>query len=168
MKKKTLIFYYIIPLMFCQVLAPNVGAITEAQETAIIENCSDIKESLKKVQKDDSKTRVYLGGYYEAILTRFITPLNIRLVENNLSSAKLIENQNEFVADKSLFADDFIVYQKNLEDLVSIDCKEEPEEFYEKLDIVRQKRAVMVQDTLKIRSLLTSHVRLVEGLKGKI
>ena len=145
-----------------------VGAITENQEKAITEHCSEIKEQLKTVQKDDARTRVHLGGRYETILTEFMTPLNVRLLENNLSSAELVENQNNFAETKSLFNSDYINYQQVLEELVAMDCKKEPTGFYEKLDKVRQKRKIVEQDVLKLRNLISKHVRLVTELRSKI
>lgn len=170
MDKKRLTLYYIILLVFLQVFVmfpPNTMAITKEQETAIASKCGVIKDDLKKVQKEDARTRVYLGGYYETILTKFITPLNVRLVENNLSSAGLVENQNNFADARTLFMSDFIVYQQGLEELVGIDCKTEPEKFYDKLKVVQQKRKTMVQDVLKIRNLISEHVKLVTNLKRK-
>ena len=195
MKKKGLTFYCIILLMFCQDLLRKsrllgvglkvqiaffallvslsgqfcvVQAIGPDQSAAIAEHCDMIKDDLKKVQKEDARARVYLGGYYETILTKFVTPLNVRLVENNLSSAGLVENQNNFAGAKTLFSNDYITYQQGLEELVGMDCKQEPEKFYDKLTTVRQKRKIMVQDVLKMRNLISEHVRLVEGLKGKV
>ena len=131
-----------------------VQAIGPDQSAAIAEHCDTIKDDLKKVQKEDARARVYLGGYYETILTKFITPLNVRLVENNLSSAGLVENQNNFAGAKTLFSNDYITYQQGLEELVGMDCKQEPEKFYDKLTTVRQKRKIMVQDVLKMRNLI--------------
>ena len=145
-----------------------VGAIAENQEKAVLEHCSEIKEQLKTLQKDDARTRVHLGGRYETILTKFMTPLNMRLLENNLSSAELVENQNNFADAKSLFNNDYINYQQNLEELVAMDCKNEPTAFYEKLDKVRQKRKIVQQDVLKLRSLVSKHVRLVTSLRSKV
>ncbi|MBR0467857.1 hypothetical protein IJJ53_03060 [Candidatus Saccharibacteria bacterium] len=153
-------------MLFFQCLPVN--AISDSQKSVIEKNCETIRDDLKKVQKEDARTRVYLGGYYETILTKFITPLNVRLVENNLSSADLVENQNEFAKAKTTFADDFVNYQKGLEELVGMGCKEEPEEFYNKLTVVRQKRKLMVQDTLKMRNLISEHIKLVTNLKGKV
>ena len=167
MKKKRLIFYCIILMFFCQ-YSTGVMAITKEQSAAIEKNCDTIRDNLKKVQKEDARVRVYLGGYYETILSKFIMPLNVRLVENNLSSAGLIENQNKFAEAKTTFANDFVTYQQGLEELVGMDCKQKPDEFYDKLVVVRQKRKIMVQDVLKMRSLISEHVRLVEGLKGKV
>ena len=161
----------LMPLVSCVVLCCQclpVNAISDSQKSAIEKNCETIRDDLKKVQKEDARARVYLGGYYETILTKFITPLNVRLVENNLSSAGLVENQNNFAGAKTLFSNDYITYQQGLEELVGMDCKQEPEKFYDKLTTVRQKRKIMVQDVLKMRNLISEHMRLVEGLKGKV
>ena len=145
-----------------------VIAISDEQKKAVSENCDEIKNDLKDAQKNDAKARVFLGGHYEKFLTDFITPLNVRLVENNLSNADLIENQNKIADTKMLFADDYVGYQKNLEELVLMDCKKEPEDFYYKLDKTRQKRKIVEQDVLKMRTLLSEHVRLANQLKGKL
>ena len=167
MKKIGIVFYCIILMLFCQ-YGPGAVAITEAQSTAVKDNCSSIKEDLKSLQKADSRVRIYLGGYYETILAKFITPLNVRLVENNLSNASLVENQNNFAGGKMVFANDFVNYQQELELLINIDCKKEPESFYEKLKVVREKRKTMVQDVAKMRVLISTHVKLVKDLEGSL
>lgn len=154
-------------LMFGLVAMP-VSAISAEQKSAIKDNCSSIKENLKKVQKNDARTRVHLGGRYETILSKFIMPLNVRLVENNLSNAKLVENQNKFADSKIVFSNDYISYQQELEDLVGMDCKKKPEEFYDKLEKVRKKRKIMEQDVLKMRTLISEHVKKVTEIKDKV
>lgn len=145
-----------------------VSAMSETQEKAVKEHCESIKEVLKNAQKDDSRARVYLGAYYETVLTDFMMPLNVRLVENNLSSAGLVENQNKMADAKELFTSDFVNYQKALEELVAMDCKTEPKAFYEKLEKVRQKRKTVEQDTLRVRSVVSEHLKLVNQLEGKV
>ena len=170
MRKRSQIFWVIV-VLFLHVFVlgmPSAMAIDEKQSNAIAERCDTIKDDLKKVQKEDSRVRVYLGGYYETIVTKFIIPLNVRLVENNLSSAGLVENQNDFVEARTVFANDFISYQQALEELVGMDCKDNPGDFYDKLKMTRQKRKVMSQDVLKIRSLISEHTKLVNNLKGRL
>ena len=143
-------------------------AISEKQEAAIVDRCEEIREDLKTVQKDDARARVHLGGRYETILTKFIVPLNVRLVENSLSNAELVENQNQFAETKTIFANDYVGYQQDLEELVAMDCKKEPGAFYEKLVKVRQKRKTVEQDTLKLRSLISKQVKLVTSVRSKV
>ena len=143
-------------------------AISETQEKAIVDHCEEIKNDLRNVQKLDARTRVYLGGYYETILTKFITPLNVRLVENNMSSTGLIDNQDQLVKKRMVFVNDYIMYQQGLEDLVGANCKTEPTNFYEKLIEVRAKRKIVNQDVAKIRELISEQVKLVKGLREKL
>lgn len=161
-------FLAVFSILVMSFVAVPCLAITENQEKMIVSKCSEMKEQLKTVQKNDARARVHLGGRYETILTKFIMPLNVRLVENNLSSAELIENQNNFAETKNLFSNDYINYQQGLEELVAIDCKNEPKVFYDKLEKVRQKRKIVEQDTLKLRNLLSRHLKMVAELRSKL
>ena len=145
-----------------------VLAMSETQENAIKDHCDSIRESLKDVQKADARARVSLGAFYEEILTNFITPLNVRLVENSLSTPELVENQNKIANIRTLFTSDYVSYQQELEELTLMNCREEPENFYDKLVKVRQKRKIVEQDTLQMRTLISDHVKLANQIKGKL
>ena len=165
MKKKLVALVGLVALSF---FAMPVNAISDEQKAEIKDHCETIRESLKTVQKNDSRTRVFLGARYETLLSKYITPFNIKMVENNMSASGLVENQTQFAEDKVVFANDFVAYQQKLEELVGMDCKEKPEEFYDELVLVRQKRKIMVQDVLKMRAVISEHLKLVDGLKGKV
>lgn len=145
-----------------------VMAISEGQKTAIVDHCESIKDSLKNVQKQDARARVYLGGRYETILSKLIMPLNIRLIENSLSSAELVENQSDFAERKVKFSDNYISYQQGLEELVAMDCKGDPEKFYEKLTEVRAKRGVVNKDVAEMRKLISKNIELVRELAKEV
>ncbi|MBR2839831.1 hypothetical protein IKE82_00655 [Candidatus Saccharibacteria bacterium] len=157
-------------VLLCLVAVP-VGAISEAQQTVISDHCGAIKEDLKNVQRADARARVYIGGRYETILSDFVKPLNLGLVEKNLSRTELIESQNAILGEKLEFANDYIDYQQGLEQLVAMDCKAEPEKFYDKLVRVRQKRKKVEQDMQKMAKILEEYkaqvVKLKEVVSGK-
>lgn len=144
----------------------NKSGLSDTQKNTIIDHCDTIKDSLKSLQRVDSRTRVYLGRYYETILTNFITPLNLRLVENNISNTQLLENQTNFANRRVSFVNDFIIYQQALEELVHTDCKNEPVKFYEKLLEVREKRKVVNKDAAKLKGMTDEQVKLVEELRN--
>lgn len=202
-RKKTLIFYCITLMVFCQYFwgilggfgGVNVyateensggnqtgnsqaessetadgqaGVITESQRAAIVGNCAAIKESLSTVQHNDARARAYLGRHYETILTKYVTPLNVWLVENNASDAGLIANQGDFADRRIKFMNDYVLYQQGLEDLVATDCVAEPAKFYEKLVSVREARARVKRDTEKLRGLVSDQVGLVTALRSEM
>ena len=142
--------------------------VSRTQSENLARHCDEVRERLKSVQKNDAKTRVFLGSKYETILNKYIVPLNVRLVENSLSTDGLIDLQNSFAAARAVFSNDYINYQQSLESLVGIDCKVEPDKFYNELSIVKKRRMTMEQDVLKIRNMLTQYVKLITELKGRI
>lgn len=142
--------------------------LSDTRKNAIIGNCTAIHDSLLKLQKDDSHARVYLGGRYEKIISRFVTPLNTRLVENSLSTPEMVKNQNDLTKAKATFVSDFIDYQRKLETLVNTDCKTDPEKFYAQLLEVRSSRQTVSKDNAKVRSLISDHTKLATALEEKL
>lgn len=159
----------------CLILAALVGAglgfsgeaiaISVQQSDAIVQNCNQIKQSLIKLQHADSRTRTYLGSAYEAISGRFITPLNLRLIRNNIPSAELFRIQNDFVAAQADFRNKYVDYMRELESLIAADCSAHPEDFYNLLTSVRNKREELRLSTKKISDLASEQYKTVEELK---
>ena len=164
--KKSLPILALVVSLFLMVVP--VSAISEEQKAIIKERCDIIKEDLKNVQHADLKTRVYLGRYYETILSKFITPLNVRLVENDLRDDNLFDNQNNFKNAQATFKSDYIEYQKVLEELVGMDCKAEPEKFYDNLVKARSKRKIVADDTAVLRRLASEQIKLATRLKERL
>ena len=169
MKKMMLGLMVVLSVFLVMPVMPvvPVGAISETQKTAIVERCDTIKNTLKTVQHVDSRTRVYLGRHYETIWSKYITPLNVRLVENNMPDSGLLTNQDSFAKARGAFAADFIEYQKSLEELVGIDCKAEPSRFYEVLITARSKRKIVAGDVTALRKLAIGQKNLVMKLKER-
>ena len=163
---KKIFFLFVMMMGFCLVLP--AGAVSESQKMAILENCDKIKETLRTVQHQDSRTRVYLGRHYETVLSKYITPLNVRLVENTMINSGLMDNQDSFSRTRNSFIIDFIEYQKGLEDLVATDCRVEPESFYNKLVKVRERRKVVESDTVVLKELIMTQLNLVKGLREQL
>lgn len=147
------------------ILAHPVMALSQNQENAIVQDCDNIKQSLIKLQHSDSRTRTYLGSAYEAISGRFITPLNLRLVKNNLPSTELFKIQNEFIAAQNNFRNLYVEYMRELEGLIATDCTAHPEEFYKKLEALRTKRESLRSSTKSLANLAEQQYQTVTALK---
>lgn len=161
-------FLTVIAILVMGLTVLPVSALDDAQKTAISDNCALIKESLKNTQRADARARVFFGGKFETILSKFITPLNVKLVEKNITNLGLIENQSNFAAAKTTFSDNFIKYQQVLEELVGINCENEPDNFYKKLVEVRGYRKKVEQDITKVKKVILENIKLVTELKGNL
>lgn len=167
-RRNSIFIAVIVALLGSVLIVLPVLALDEAQKTAVVQNCSNIKQSLTKLQHADSRTRTYLGSAYEAVSGRFITPLNLRLVKNNLPSTELLKIQSEFSSAQSAFRDRYVEYMRELEGLIATDCSAHPEEFYQKLESARTKRDNLRKTTKTIAELVDRQYAAVESLKGDL
>lgn len=150
-------------------VAPVMAVELDAdQKGAISTNCDTIKQTIQQLTRADSKTRVYLGSAYENALTNFIVPLNLRLTKNNKPNATLTSVQSKFADKRQAFNTTYTNYMKQVEDLLAIDCKSSPEDFYEKLQTARASRATLQQTTLELNSLLHDHIEGVKKLRNEL
>lgn len=142
----------------------NQIEISEDERGNISTGCNTIKNSLKSLQKSDSKVRVILGTTYQTILAKYITPLNLSLVKSNKPNTELNHIQTNFTSTREDFNSQFISYSKSLEDLIGIDCKAEPDNFYKQLVKVRNERTKTANDVKTINSIITNHISSVNNL----
>jgi len=131
-------------------------------------NCASIQTSLKNVQRNDSKTRVILGTNYQTLLSNYISPLNVRLIKNNLPDSTLISIQSEAITSRNSFTNLFVTYSQRLESLISIDCKNQPDTFYSELENVRFLRSQLEESVNKVNTALSNHLKTVNQLREKL
>ena len=168
MKNKLLSLTTIIVLVAATIAAP-VRAIdielSDKQSANISNSCSTIHQNLKNLQRSDARARTYFGSIYETISSKYLKPLNLRIVNNDMSNATLLKLQLDFAEARIKFSEDYIKYSKALEELISINCRIEPKTFYQKLVDTRNRRAAVAKDIRSISGLLTSIVKNTEKLK---
>lgn len=168
MKTKALILSIFMVALFTIPVFATESKLSESQSAKITTSCSTIRQSLKNLQRTDAHARTYFGAIYETVFTKYLKPLNLRLVRNDLSSSTLLEVQTSIATARTDFSNDFIDYSKSLEELIAIDCRLEPETFYQKLLTVREKRARVASDIKTLNRFLTSTVKSVEELKESL
>ncbi|MBR5389214.1 hypothetical protein IK146_01500 [Candidatus Saccharibacteria bacterium] len=167
MKNRFIILLASFSAVFCLTMpafATDV-VITEKQSADISDYCGTIRQNLKNLQRTDARARTYFGAIYETVSSKYLKPLNLRIVNNDLSNATLLKLQSDFAEARMDFSEDYIKYSKSLEELISTDCRIEPIVFYKKLVETREKRAVVASDIKTLNDLLTSVVKNTENLK---
>ena len=142
--------------------------ISEGKAEAISTECSSIKDALKKIQKQDSKMRIYLGSKYEIVISNFMTNMNLRLIKNNIAAEEFTGLQTTFSSERERFKADFTGYSQSLETLIGVDCQNEPQKFYEQLETVRAKRADVQASYHRLIDVLGWHKEAVTGLKDEL
>lgn len=153
-------------ILFALIISTPAEGLSDEQRGAISQSCPTIKQSLRQLQKVDSRTRTYLGTTYETIINKFIVPLNIRLVKNNRPSLPGI--QSEFVTTQLRFRDSYTEYMREMENLLAIDCRAQPDEFYQHLETVREKRETLRTTTVRLAELSSDQYKAVKKLRDSL
>ena len=144
--------------------APKIK-LTDDQRGELSMNCSSIKSSLKKLQVSDAKIRSLLGSNYQTILNSYITPFNLRLVKNNQNLGDLSDLQSSFVLQKNDFSSLYIAYSQQFENLPSIACQKNPDDFYTQLIVTRESRKELnqkVEDLTKTAEKYLAEIKKIE------
>lgn len=162
MKNKIWMILAITAIMLFQ--SGSAIALSDEQQGYISQNCGSLRQSLKQLQHADSRTRVYLGSTYEVLYTDFMSPMNKRLTSLGRTAEELSRAKSEFETTRADFNDTFIRYQISLENLISIDCTREPDDFYTHLEITRNQRGDLSELTSKMKELSRSYLDNAAGL----
>lgn len=144
------------------------AAISGKKYDAISQNCTTIKQSLRQLQKTDSRTRSYLGSTYETIATKFIVPLNLRLVKNGRPDTDLTEIQSDFTYSHGQFKEKYTEYMKELETLIGMECGRYPDAFYGQLEKVRESRAKLQKTVNSLTKLSAAQAEAVATLRRSL
>ena len=142
--------------------------LNEKQSASITSICNTIRQDLKNLQRTDARARTYFGSIYETISSKYLKPLNIRIVNNDSSNPTLLKLQSDLAEARTTFSEDYIKYSKSLEELVNIDCRVDPTGFYDLYVSTREKRAIVSSDIKALNNILNSVVKSTEKLKESL
>lgn len=160
----------ILSLIFSISLAPVANAtdfvLSDEKSDNIRTNCQDIKQSLKRVQNSDRNIRVSLGQSYQLVMADYITPLNLRLVKNNIANSELSNIQSRFASAREDFNRRYIYYSQVLEGLLAADCYNDPGDFYSKLIQTREARASVAESVGILNSIIDEQEQNVIYLRN--
>lgn len=155
--------------VFAEPVSSSADSALDPERLAHISaNCSSIQQSLKQLQRADSRTRTYLGSSYETIASSFISPINLRLVRNNRPAPTLMNIQSDFSIAQTAFRNQYTNYMRDLETLIATDCQAHPEEFSARLTDARNSRAQLHASTLQLSQLISQQETAVRQLQESL
>ena len=147
--------------------APTVSAaeLDEKRIGAISQNCSIIKERLRRIESAGARSRVYLGTQYESIYSGLMSNLSLRLMRNGIANQDIANQQATFKSERERFRNDFIGYSQELKNLIAMDCKNEPKKFYKQLKKTRTKREDISKSIQRMNDIISGHRQTVQSLR---
>lgn len=123
--------------------------LTPEEYTMLQNNCKAAQRTMQRIQYVDPVARVNRGIAYNNI-SKLMTALTARAAFNAYSVPQLSVETAAIQEQRTQFAQDYTDYEISLRELINLNCKAKPEEFYKRLVEVRSKRAIV---TLRVREM---------------
>lgn len=121
--------------------------------------CISIKAKLEHIYINETPIRINYGQAYEDLLNKVITPANTRLVANGYAGGEIVNLSAEFSQDLERFRLAYQKYQQQLKLVKQLDCRNQPEKFYQQLVKLREERQQINQKIVDLNSELERYLR---------
>ncbi|MBP5656156.1 hypothetical protein J6X15_01060 [Candidatus Saccharibacteria bacterium] len=135
---------------------------------AISQNCSIIRERLRRIESAGAKSRVYLGTQYESVYSGLMSNFSLRLMRNGIAKQDIADQQAAFESERERFRNDFIGYSQELQTLISMDCRNEPEKFYQQLELTRTKREDIAKSINRLNEIIAKHRKSILDIRADL
>lgn len=129
----------------------------EEQIQHIRQNCVTAQTTLTRLHASDGLLRVNSGKLYEIFSTKLMAPLNSRIALGRHGGLKLSAITLEYDRQLDAFRSSYSQYEDTMSRTRKIDCADKPVEFYEGIQLTREQRKKLYQDTETLASLLESY-----------
>lgn len=137
--------------------------LTDAETSMIAGKCRDAQKSLQQLQYVDPVTRVSRGNA-TANIVKLMSALNSRAAFSTFNIPGLVSATNNVQSLRQQFANDYTSYEISLRDLVAMDCRAKPAQFYRSLVDVRAKRQLLASHAVAIEQQLDAFAQSLPEL----
>ena len=120
-------------------------------------NCRSIQSILNQFSKVDIGTRLNRGADYDRLLSLMFA-MNARLSSNRIAAPELHSITAEFSEKVAEFRTNYDQYDRDLNRAINIRCRENPEEFYNLLEIARNSRAILHNNVIELEKLADDYI----------
>lgn len=142
--------------------------LSATQIAQIKARCVEVRASLNQLHTTDALLRVNRGQIYESLSTKLMTPLNSRLILNRLDGVALVSITTDYNRQLADFRSDYQEYEKALAHTLTIDCRVEPQLFYEALSDARTKRRQTHEATVELGKSIAKYKAAVLEFKKSL
>ncbi len=165
----------VAPLASALLISTSVGAqemVLQANDAGplglVRTHCGHIKETLRQVHTDDALLRVNSGQVYNNLSGQLMARLNSRLALNRIDSTAFVEASGRLDSYRADFAKKHTAYDIDMNELIGIDCKAKPAEFYAALLKARDSRKEVDVAVKAMNAAVLDYQLAVESLRNRL
>ncbi|HET6622633.1 MAG TPA: hypothetical protein VFG56_01735 [Candidatus Saccharimonadales bacterium] len=145
----------------------QVQALSDQQIDVIKSNCQSSQVILKQIQLSDVATRISRGRDYQQLI-KLMATFNSRLALNKIDGGQLTSITADMENQFNDFQQTYITYSDQLSSLISLDCQDQPTEFYDQLNAARDLRLDLAKEVDTMDKLLDEYQQGVDDIAQQL
>lgn len=119
--------------------------------------CTEARGHLERLHYSDALLRVNLGQRYENISKRLMAPMNSRIALAGEDGVAMSETTVDFNEELAEFRSNYQSYDTDVDDVMGINCREQPVQFYQEIQVARQKREQVNNNVQELSKLIKQY-----------
>lgn len=120
-------------------------------------NCQSVVGTLSRIHANDAPLYINRNQTYFSISDKLMARLNGRLALNRYDAAQLVRTASVYNATLTKFRSTYREYDTAMADLIRIDCRKQPVDFYEKVAETRELRQKVNDSSGQLKSLIEQY-----------
>jgi len=146
-------------------MTPAMATALSSQQLGVVaNNCYVGQVGLQHLRRTDVVLRINLGNLYGAVIAQ-ASAFTTRLGNDNIKSKAISAATSAMNTDDTKFQNDFNSYAVLLENGLSLDCSNNPQQFYNILAEAQEAREDTNQDVQNLNKDLTQYIQALSAIK---
>lgn len=164
----SLIALTVISVVFSGVSAyAQQATMTDEHIASIKANCQQARASLAQLHANDALAYINRNQTYFSISDKMMARLNSRLALNRYDATQLVRTASDYNTALTRFRSTYKLYDDMVSDLLKMDCRKQPVEFYDRVSDARDQREKVHGAVLQLKMLIGQYGDAVTAFQVK-
>ncbi len=134
-------------------VAQQPETMTDEHVARIKSNCPGALATLSRIRTNDAPTYVNRNQTYFSISDKLMARLNSRLTLNRYDATQLVKTASDYNAELIKFRAAYKQYDDTMQDLLHMNCRQQPVSFYDKVATAREQRQKVQETVVQLKGL---------------
>lgn len=137
--------------------AQQPETMTDEHVARIKSNCPGALATLSRIRTNDAPIYVNRNQTYFSISDKLMARLNSRLTLNRYDATQLVKTASSYNAELIKFRAAYKQYDDTMQDLLRMNCRQQPVSFYDKVAVARQQRQKVQETVIQLKALIDQY-----------
>ncbi len=156
----------IVALAAIPTAAQQSETMTDEHIARIKSNCPSALATLSRIRLNDAPVYINHNQTYFSISDKLMARLNSRLTFNRYDATQLVKTASDYNVQLTKFKAAYKQYDDTMQDVLRMNCRQQPVSFYDKVATARQQRQKVQDAVVQLKTLIDQYEQDVKNFSA--